>query len=137
MTQPRILVVSHTYAAPINRAKLKALAQLTQLAAVIPDRWQDAIFAQPFGSGDDVAYALHALPIRLSGRIMVYHYAWADLRRVLRSFHPELVYVEQDQPACAGAIRLAQAALQIQLVFFTWENISHEAHWIARFTLPL
>ena len=126
MSAPHVLIVSHTYTAPINRAKLDALAQRVTLTAVIPLRWRDSLFAlEPEASGP-AGYTLHQLPIRFDGHILRYFYPLRQLSRIVRQAQPDLVYVEEE-PA---SVALAQLALlkrrhRYKLVFFTWENIQH------------
>ncbi len=115
-----VLVVSHTYTAPINRAKLEALAYHCSLTAIIPYRWQDSLFAVD-SSPNKSNYALHALPIRFNGHILRHLYPSRALNQILRSTQPDLVYVEEEP----GSLALAQFTFKrdYKLVFFTWENV--------------
>lgn len=127
-TKPRVLIVSHTYVAPINHAKLEALAALVPLAVVIPDRWRDVLFQFGGEVGGSSTYVAYQLPIRLDGRIMLHTYRLRDLGRIVARERPDLVYVEEEP----GSLVLAEFAwlkrrYGFRLVFFTWENIVQRA----------
>lgn len=134
----RVLLVSHTYAARANRAKLAALGQYVTLHALIPNRWSETLLAAsaPIEAGG--SYALTALPVRAAGRLFYYTYHVNDLHRLLRVTQPHIVYIEQEP----GSLALAQFAwLKRQhgykLACFTWENIARHAGLpgVERFTL--
>ena len=128
MTGLRALIVSHTYTAPVNRAKLDALAQHVALTTIIPNRWSDALFdLRPEVQGS-AGYAMYALPIHFSGHILRYTYPLMQIARIVRQTQPDIVYVEEE-PA---SLVLAQFAylkrhLRCRLVFFTWENTRRRA----------
>lgn len=104
----RAALVSHFYADPANRAKLKALTGLgVSVTAVVPDRWvsRDGV-AQSTGAGDDGGVQVVAVPARglpeEPGRLL-----WnaKALRRVLTEIKPDLVHIEEElwsQPAAVG-----------------------------------
>jgi len=124
---PRVLLASHTYTAPINRAKLAALSEHVTLTAIIPQRWPDTLFtlaAQP----EAARYALHPLPTLFAGRVLRYVFSLPALGNLLRQVRPDLVYVEAEPASLA----LAQfAALKrwhrFRLIGFTWENTPRRA----------
>ena len=126
MTPLRVLLVSHTYTAPLNRAKLEALAQQVVLTAVIPRRWQDSLFTLRASDTGLASYRLHALPVRFDGHIMRYLFPFRALHRIVQQTQPQVIYVEEEP----GSLVLAQLALlkrRSQLIFFTWENIRRRA----------
>lgn len=119
----RLLLVSHTYAAPINHAKLQALAAHCDLTVVAPQTWRDALFTlTPPSTGR--GYRLITLPVAFNGRLFHHLYAPWALHAVLTSARPQVVYVEEEPHSLALA---ELAALQMghgyRLVGFTWENI--------------
>lgn len=101
----RVLVVSHLYADPANRAKLKSLAGLgVTLVAAVPDRWygSDGVFRGTDLGGDG---GLRLVPVPVRGpvrepeRLIWDHHS---LRRLLTDFEPDLVHIEEEpwtQPA--------------------------------------
>ena len=124
----RVLIVSHTYIAPINRAKLDALAQYTTLDAIIPKHWPDALFDLESQFPQTAGYAIHPLPIRFGGHILRYLYPIKHLNSIIQHSQPDLVYVEEEPPSLV----LAQFAFlkqrhRYKLVCFTWENIARRA----------
>ena len=109
----RAIVVSHLYANPANRAKLRALAGLgVTLTAAVPDRWitSDGVSQSP-GGGDDAGVQVVPIPVRGSlttpGRL---EWNAKALRRLLADFKPDLIHVEEEpwsQPAALG-VRMAR-----------------------------
>ena len=122
MTLPRILIVSHTYTAPVNRAKLDALAQHSTLTAIIPNRWQDALFTLDTNQTRPVNYVLHTLAIRFNGHILRYLYPWHDVNHIILQTQPDLIYVEEE-PASLVLTQFALLKRRAKLVCFTCENI--------------
>lgn len=123
MVTRRVLLVSHTYTAPINRAKLAALAQHVSLTVVVPARWRDALFTLRADRVSTANYTLHALPVRFDGHILRYVYPLHALHRIIQRAQPDVIYVEEEPASLA----LAQCALlkrRAKLIGFTWENIA-------------
>lgn len=119
----RVLLVSHTYVAPLNRAKLDALARHVALTVIIPARWRDALFTLHADRASATNYTLHALPVRFDGHILRYVYPFRALARLIAHAQPEVIYVEEEPASLA----LAQCALlkrRAKLIGFTWENIA-------------
>jgi glycosyltransferase involved in cell wall biosynthesis len=123
----RAVVVSHLYADPANRAKLRALAGLgVALTAAVPDRWTTSEgVSQSAGAGDDAGVQVVPIPVRGSmkdpGRLQ-----WNAklLRRLLADFKPDLIHVEEEpwsQPAAVG-LRMARR-LGIPGVLATAESL--------------
>jgi glycosyltransferase involved in cell wall biosynthesis len=124
VTPPRVLIVSHTYAAPINRAKLAALAQHVTLTALIPNRWRDELFDLPVDTVESASYELHRLPVTFNGHILRYFYSLNGLKQILQQVQPNLVYVEEEPASLAlGQLAFLKRRFSYKLVFFTWENI--------------
>ena len=124
MSELRVLIASHTYTAPINRAKLETLAQDVALTAVVPSRWSDALFTVKSDARAAEGYTLHSFPIRSSGHILRYFFPFRRLTRVVREARPDVVCVEEE-PASLALAQLAylKGRFQYRLIFFTWDNI--------------
>jgi glycosyltransferase involved in cell wall biosynthesis len=122
----RLLVVSHTYAAAINHARLAALAAHSRLAAIAPRRWRDVLFdiAAPAPAG---GYAFYPLPAIFDGHILRYFYSPLALRRAVSQTAPDLVCVEEE-PASLALAQLAwlKRRYRYRLVCFTWDNIPRQ-----------
>jgi glycosyltransferase involved in cell wall biosynthesis len=109
----RAVVVSHLYADPGNRAKLRALSGLdVSVAAVVPDRWttSDGV-SQSSGAGDDAG--VQVLPVPVGGPMTDpgrLRWNGKAFRRLIADFQPEVIHVEEEpwsQPA-ALALRMAR-----------------------------
>lgn len=125
--KPRVLLVSHTYTARVNRAKLDALAQHVSLTVIVPGRWRDPLFTVDAAALDTVpAYSLYALPIRFNGHILRYVYPFGALGRILGAVCPDLIQVEEE-PASFVVTQLALRKRKSKLIFFSWENTSGRA----------
>lgn len=128
MTVLRVLLISHTYSAPINHAKLEALAQHVSLIVITPHTWQDALFTVAAERAASSAYQLHRLPVRLNGRLMYHVYSLSALERILRQTQPDIVHVEAEPPSLALAeLALLKPRCGYKLTCFTWENILRRA----------
>lgn len=123
----RAAIVSHLYADPANRAKLKALAGLgVTVTAVVPDRWVSKEGVdQTTGPGQDGGVEVVTVPVRgfpaEPTRLL-----WNPkvLRRLLTDLKPDLVHVEEEiwtQPAALG-LRMARR-LGIPGVLATAESL--------------
>jgi glycosyltransferase involved in cell wall biosynthesis len=123
----RAVVVSHLYADPANRAKLRALAGLgVTLAVAVPDRRTTSEgVAQAVRAGDDGGVQVVTIPVRGSiadpGGL-----EWNSkaLRRLLGDFKPDVIHVEEEpwtQPAAVG-LRMARR-LGIPGVLCTAESL--------------
>ncbi|HEV8177003.1 MAG TPA: glycosyltransferase, partial [Gemmatimonadales bacterium] len=104
----RAVVISHLYADPANRAKLRALAGLgVTVSAVVPERWitSDGM-SQSTKAGDDSGVQVTPVPVRgpLTAPAQLQWHG-AALRRAINDFRPDLVHVEEEpwsQPAALG-----------------------------------
>ncbi len=109
----RAVVVSHLYADPANRAKLRSLAGLgVTLAAAVPDRWttSEGVPRSP-GAGDDGGVKVVPIPVRGAttdpGQL---EWNAKALRHLLTDFKPDVIHVEEEpwtQPAALG-LRMAR-----------------------------
>ena len=123
----RAVVVSHLYADPANRAKLRALAGLgVTLTAVVPDRWTTSEgVSQSTGTGEDAGVQVVPIPVRgpLTDPGLLQWNSKA-MRRLITEFKPNLIHVEEEpwsQPAALG-LRLARR-LGIPGVLSTAESL--------------
>ena len=123
----RAVVISHLYANPANRAKLRALAGLgVTLKVAVPDRWASSDGTPRATTGDDnpevrvvpiAARGSPADPARLQWNAKA-------VRALLTDFRPNLLHIEEEpwsQPAALG-LRLARK-LGIPSVVSTAESL--------------
>ncbi len=134
----KILIVSHTYIAPINRDKWKTLAQLypnDDLTVIFPAVWPTHLFTHNTTSEhkDDLANCKFiAMDAVRAGNEVLYGYRFAQLYRLLKHIRPNIIQVEQGDNAFSyfQVIFLAKLLrLNAKILFFTWVN------WQARFSL--
>lgn len=107
------MVVSHRYADPANRAKLKALAGLgVDVTAIVPERWvsKEGV-VQSSKTGNDGGVQLATVPVRgLPSRPGLLLWNAKALRRRLTDLKPNVIHIEEEpwsQPALLG-LRLAR-----------------------------
>jgi glycosyltransferase involved in cell wall biosynthesis len=123
----RAVIVSHLYADPANRAKLRSLAGLgVSLAVAVPDRWAaNDGRAHRTTWGDDAG--VRVVPVPVHGRMTDpsrLHWHAKTLRRVVADFRPDLLHIEEEpwtQPASAS-LRLARR-FGIRAVLSTAESL--------------
>ena len=109
----RAVIVSHLYADPANRAKLKALAGLgVSVTAAVPETWVSNVGTQQStGAGDDGGVRVVPIPVR-GPLTEPDQLLWNPkaLRSLLDEFAPDLLHIEEEpwtQPAALG-LRLAR-----------------------------
>lgn len=130
----RVLLISHAYAAPINRQKLQALARRPglEVSALAPRVWRESsrVFHTEPGSRD--GYRMYAGDVCFSGRVTG-HFFRNGLRRALRGAKPDLIHLEGEPWSAAAAQAVAAAALRRpRLILFSWENLDLELSWYFR-----
>ena len=126
-----IVIIGHTYIAPINREKWIVLAQLypdLNITVIMPKTWATTLFNHVADITDE--YYLPncrfvALDTRKAGNELLYSYKSHQLYRIMRQAKPAIIHVEQ---GCA-AVSYAQANIisrmvtpKITSLFFTWIN---------------
>lgn len=125
------MVIGHTYIAPINRDKWKAFAQRypdTEVQVIIPNVWHDTLFTlKAEGCDDDNLPNCRfiSLPIFKSGNEVLYGYYPWGLIKALRSFKPDVIYVEQGESAFSYMQTIMLAKIfcpRARCAFFTWIN---------------
>jgi glycosyltransferase involved in cell wall biosynthesis len=123
----RVALVSHVYANPANRAKLKALAGLgVDLTAIVPETWQSPDGTiQNARSGNDNGVQIVTVPVR-SYPARPSNLLWnpKELRRALADQKAELVHIEEEigsQPA--GIALRAARRLGTPAVLMTSESL--------------
>lgn len=133
----RAVVVSHLYADPANRAKLRSLAGLgVTLAAAVPDRWFSPDGAvHPTDRSEDAGVQIVPVPVRGRGR-QIGELTWraATLRRLVAEFRPDLLHIEEEPwtQAAAVGIRLARR-FGIRSVVSTADSLPRHCTLVQRF----
>jgi L-malate glycosyltransferase len=127
----KVLVVSHTYVASINREKWQVLAALNPdltLMVVFPRLWPTHLFVHHANIGVDEQQkncTFLALDTIKEGNELSYVYSHKQLFTVIKTFRPDLIHVEQGSSALSYfQINCYAKMLNIKIksVFFTWVN---------------
>ena len=133
----RAVIVSHTYANPAARGKLRALVgQGVALAAAVPARWTPPsateLLHTPFAEDNGV----RIVPIPTAGREpggAPASWQSSALRRLLTDFRPDIVQVEEEPSTrVAAAVTRWARQLGIPAVAFTTETLSRAHPLFAR-----
>lgn len=127
----KIVIISHTYITEINRTKWKTLVELypdVEMRVIFPTTWKGALFNHTIDEQND-SYTSRctftSLPAFLTGNEMVYGYYPRALYRLLASFKPDIIHVEQGAQAlsyCEAIILAKLAKINTKYSFFTWIN---------------
>ncbi len=127
----KVLVISHTYIAKVNREKWRVLAEQQpdlKIKVIFPKTWNDALFklqAKNYMKDNLPNCKFVALPAFKTGNEILYGYYPKRFIKLLKTFKPDLIHVEQG----ANAISYFQTILlskifsrKSKLSFFTWIN---------------
>ncbi|HBS47707.1 TPA: glycosyltransferase family 4 protein [Candidatus Dependentiae bacterium] len=137
-----ILVISHTYIASINRDKWKVLAQLypqINLKVLVPTVWQDVLFKLEADDLDkDNLKNCEFLPLDTfkGGNEVLYGYYPIKFIKLLKSFKPYLIHVEQGDNAFSYFQSILFSKLfckKTKFTFFTWINWKPKKSWKYKF----
>ena len=141
----RILIVSHTYVAPENRGKLRALAARDlEITVGVPQRWKEPILGRVIETTWERQSGLELFPIpaREAGQPQVYRFGRRALTALIRDKRPDLVQIEEEPTALAARqVARVAAALGVPVVVFGTENrdrpVPFSIRWRRRRTLRL
>jgi glycosyltransferase involved in cell wall biosynthesis len=134
----KILVISHTYIAPINRDKWKTFATLyphDEIKVLFPSQWPTHLFtheAKNVTQDNMPNCQFIAMSAFKVGNEVLYGYHIKPLYRLIKTFAPDVIQVEQGDNAFSyfQVIMLAKLLrLKAKILFFTWVN------WQAHFSL--
>ena len=127
----KVLVISHTYIAKVNREKWRVLAEQQlglKIKVIFPKTWNDALFklqAKNYMKDNLPNCKFVALPAFKTGNEILYGYYPKKFIKLLKTFKADLIHVEQG----ANAISYFQTILlskifsrKSKLSFFTWIN---------------
>ncbi|HEX4600888.1 MAG TPA: glycosyltransferase [Gemmatimonadales bacterium] len=123
----RVVVVSHTYIAPANRGKLRALAARGfDVTVGVPQRWREASLGQTLELGWERQNGVELFPIPAPGHESPegLRFGRRALLALLRDKRPDLVQVEEE-PTTLAARQVVRVARQLKLptVLFTHHNV--------------
>ncbi|MEE9274301.1 MAG: glycosyltransferase, partial [bacterium] len=136
----RVLVISHAYAAPINRQKLAALARRPglEVSLLLPRRWREGAGAgareRLTESGREEGYSIFAGDVWFPGRVTGHFYR-GGLLRALREARPDVIHLEEEPWSVVAAQVLAAAGMRRprpRLILFSFENLDLSLPWYYR-----
>lgn len=136
----RILVVSHSSVVGLYQGKLHAMAQepSTTIALVVPPQWREGGALVAAETGRYASITAASLPVRFGGIASLHFYSPFALRRFIRSFAPDVLYVEEEPWSVVTLQLLAFGRRgRMRFVFFTWENLHRSYNFISRRVLAL
>jgi glycosyltransferase involved in cell wall biosynthesis len=135
----RALFVSHTYIPRFNREKLRMIAgQGVEVGLLAPGNWrnigglfdgQPAPLEEPSADPEIRVFAARTLR---PGHIASYIFDPLAVRRILRTFRPDVIQVEQEVYSFAAAQIALQRSPSQRLVIFSWENLDRPVHPLQR-----
>src|SRR5690606_12988801 len=114
----RVLYVSKALTVAAYRDKVKSLAELVDVTAVMPDRWGvDGVEPTVNGAPRVVAW-----PVRAHGKNHFHTYRGA--RRMVTQARSDLVHIDEE-PYSAATFQLARHCVRTHtpFIFFAWQNL--------------
>jgi glycosyltransferase involved in cell wall biosynthesis len=139
----KVLIISHTYIAAINRDKWKTFAMMyphCEIKVLFPSLWPTHLFTHLAEKvEDDNLINCQFVAIRAFnvGNEVLYRYHFKSLYNVLKTFAPHIIHVEQGDNAFSffQAILLAKLLrIKAKFIFFTWVNWKEQFSLKYRFT---
>jgi UDP-glucose:(heptosyl)LPS alpha-1,3-glucosyltransferase len=134
-TRPRLLVVSHPSVVPVNQAVYSPLLNLGwEVLVVVPDRWiheySQGVFRPQ--AAPELEERIAPMRVILPGRPQRHFYATLP-QRLLHSFRPDLVFIEEECFSLAAA-QWSFAARRMSIPFGVQadENLDRPLPWPVR-----
>ena len=143
----KIFVVSHSYIIKLNCEKFRLLAQLDpslEVTIVVPKRWRpggvmrDTIESKGWQDGNFRVVSIANFSENNQGALC---FGW-ELVKLLRSFKPDIIQVEQGSKSLAYTqlITLNKLlGLKAKMLFFTWWNLPYSLKfpfsWLEQYNL--
>lgn len=129
----KVLVISHAYAAPINREKLGALARRMglEVSLLLPEVWREGGREYRTEAGEEDGYRIFTGRVLFSGRVTGHLYR-DGLFRALREVRPDLIHLEEEPWSAAAAQVMAASSFlrpRPRRVVFSFENLDLDLAW--------
>jgi len=127
----KVVIISHTYIAPINRDKWKIFATMhpdVSLWVIFPRHWPTTLFSHEAVVSDFEQLPncqFIALDAQKEGNEVLYGYSFSLLYRLMKKIRPDLIHVEQGEAAFSyfqAIICNKLLRLHAKNIFFTWIN---------------
>jgi glycosyltransferase involved in cell wall biosynthesis len=126
MERKRVLIISHTYTAPVNRLKFDIMAQdeRFEFLLVTPKKWRNLLTIADNDPGlENGKYKTLFVGVRFGWHPVIY--LIPRLRKIIGEFKPDLIYCEQE-PICLVSLQVAILSGSIPIIYFSWENIDRK-----------
>jgi glycosyltransferase involved in cell wall biosynthesis len=132
----RVLIISHTYVAPANRGKLRALAARgLDVTVGVPQRWRETVLGRTVEATWERQNGVEVFPIpaRHHGDPATVVFGGRALVALLRDKRPDVVQIEEepDTPAARQVVRAARH-LALPAVLFTQTNVAPQLSVLTR-----
>jgi glycosyltransferase involved in cell wall biosynthesis len=133
----RVAVLSHTYVEPVNRKKLRAIAeQGVELTLLAPAAWREAALGREWRTEPESDGGLRVVPVgvrRLLATPAAAVWDAHDLAATLSSGPYDLLHVEEEPWSLAARAAVRQARrFRLPTVLFTWHNLPGYPPWPLR-----
>lgn len=133
----RVLFISHTYVVGVNQGKLAAIAATNEatVALMAPNFWQAKQWEKAlFLESTYPEVQLYSSSVFFNGRGGAYFYNPWQLLRVIKSFNPDIIQVEEEVFSIATFETCVFARLlRKPMVVFGWENMDRKLSSPRRF----
>lgn len=123
MDRKRVLIISHTYTAPVNRLKFDIMAQdeRFEFLLVTPKKWRNLLTMADNPPGfENGKYKTLFVDVWFGWHPVLYFIP--QLHKIIREFKPDLIYCEQE-PICLVSLQTAILSGRIPIIYFSWENV--------------
>ncbi|MFC1492094.1 glycosyltransferase family 4 protein [Nitrospinota bacterium] len=132
----RVLLISHAYAAPINREKVQALSRRPDLemSLLVPRLWKEGERTYATEPGKQDGYSIFAGSVLFPGRVTGHVYR-SGLVRALRVARPDVIHLEQEPWGLVTAQVIFASGMfrpRPKLVLFSFENLDLDLPWYFR-----
>ena len=126
MDKKRLLIIGHTYTAPVNRLKFEHMAKdrRFEFLVVTPQKWRNYLtVADNTWAGAGNRCRTHFVDVWWGWHPVVY--LIPQLAQIIREFKPHLIYCEQE-PICLVSLQAAICGRNTPVIFFSWENVNRQ-----------
>lgn len=127
----KIIVVSHTYLSAINQAKYVAMKRLEpkiEVILVVPESCSDMFGSYKPERNQDIKLKEMAVLRSYLNKFILFRFLNPfQLIALLKTFKPDVVYIEEDPHSAIGIETIVLAKLaypKAKISFFIWDNIA-------------
>jgi glycosyltransferase involved in cell wall biosynthesis len=126
----RVLFVSHAYVVGVNQGKLNAIAQTEniEVGLLAPSNWKALEWNRPLPLENPYSKLhLYSAPVLFPGKGGAHIYAPWDLWRILNTFKPDILQVEEEVFSLSTfELALWSRLTKTPMIVFGWENLERQ-----------